>query len=89
MQGRILGAAADNRDGIFVTSPSCVFNFGRPVELGASFARFRDEGEMGTEMVLKGKTQLFESGKLSAALIVDTSFDLSQDSIRQSLRRCR
>ena len=70
------GAAADNRDGIFVTSPSCVFNFGRPVELGASFARFRDEGEMGTEMVLKGKTQLFESGKLSAALIVDTSFDL-------------
>src|SRR5262245_38316730 len=70
------GAAADNRDGILVTNPACVFDLGRPVELGFSVARFRDEGEMGTELVLKGKTQLFESGKASAALIVDTSFDL-------------
>jgi hypothetical protein len=70
------GAAADNRDGMLVTNPACVFNFGRPVELSAEFARFRDGGEMGTEMELKGKTQLFESGKLSAALQVSTVFDL-------------
>src|SRR5262245_55082519 len=70
------GAAADNRDGMLVSNPACVFDLGRPVELSASFARFRDEGEMGTTMVPKGKTQIFESGKASAALIVGTAFDL-------------
>src|SRR5262245_36181623 len=57
------GAAADNRDGMLVSNPACVFDLGRPVELSATFARFRDEGEMGTTMVPKGKTQIFESGK--------------------------
>jgi hypothetical protein len=70
------GSGADNRDAIMVAAPSCVFNLGRPVELGASFVRFREGDEWGTEMVLKGKTQLFESGKLSAAVNFDTAFDL-------------
>jgi len=70
------GSGADNRDSNFVTAPSCWFNFGRPVELGAELSRSRDGGEMGTELGLKGKTQLFESGKFSAALAVDTAFDL-------------
>jgi hypothetical protein len=70
------GSAADNRDSNVVAVGSCVVNIGRPVELEAGFARFRDGGEMGSELGLKGKTQLFESGKFSAALAVETAFDV-------------
>jgi hypothetical protein len=70
------GSAADNRDGILVAAPSCVVNIGRPIEFGADFVRSREDGEMGSELGLKAKTQLFESGKFSAALAVDTAFDL-------------
>jgi hypothetical protein len=70
------GSAADNRDSNVVAVGSCVVNIGRPIELEAGFARFREDGEMGSELGLKGKTQLFESGKFSAALAVETAFDL-------------
>ena len=70
------GSAADNRDSILVAAPSCVVDIGRRIEFGADFVRFRDDGEMGSELGLKGKTQLFESGKFSAALTVGTAFDL-------------
>jgi hypothetical protein len=70
------GSGADNRDFNVVAAPSCVVDFGRAIEFGAEIARFRDGGELGTELGFKAKTQLFESGKLSAALAVATAFDL-------------
>src|SRR5215210_2525716 len=38
------GSFAANTDRIFVFSPACVFNLGRPVELGANFVKMRSDG---------------------------------------------
>src|SRR3954469_25207351 len=38
------GSFAANTDRIFVFSPACVFNVGRPVELGASYIKIRSDG---------------------------------------------
>jgi hypothetical protein len=67
-----------NSDFIAVTSPACVVNVGRPVELGFSLARFRSDGEWGTELVLKGKTNILpaELGKFGLAISGGTAFDL-------------
>jgi hypothetical protein len=70
------GSFADNHDMVGVVSPTCSFNIIQPVELNAGFARFRDAGEWGTELVLKAKTRLFESGKFSAAVNIANAFDL-------------
>jgi hypothetical protein len=70
------GSFADNRDMRGVTSPACGFNIFRPVELGLTYGRFRNDGEWGSELEFKGKTQLFESGKFSAAIQAGTAFDM-------------
>ena len=69
---------AGNRDFIGVVSPACVADLGRPVELNASFARFRSEGEWGSALVTKAKTTLIpiEPSKLGVGLIAGTAFDL-------------
>jgi hypothetical protein len=72
------GSLADNHDLLGVVSPACVFNVGRPVELGLSVARFRSEGAWGTELVLKGKTSIIpvEPGKIGAGISFAPAIDL-------------
>jgi hypothetical protein len=69
---------ATDADFIGVTSPSCVANLGRPVELGFSLARFRSNGEWGSELLLKGKTSILqaETGTLGLAFSGGVAFDL-------------
>jgi hypothetical protein len=69
---------ASNTDFLGVTSPACVANLGRPVELGFSLARFRSDGEWGSELVLKGKTNILpaEIGKIGLGLSGGVAFDL-------------
>ena len=53
---------ASNSDFLGVTSPACVANLGLPMELGFSLARFRSDREWGTELLLKGKTNILPPG---------------------------
>lgn len=71
-------SSASNNDVIGVVSPACVANVGRPVEIGFSLARFRFEDVWGSELVIKGKTNLLpvEKGKLGLAISGGTAFDL-------------
>lgn len=52
------GQGADNRDSIFATVPACVFNLVRPVEVSSTIFRFRQDGEMGSGLSVKGKTTI-------------------------------
>ena len=47
---------AGNGDRISVFSPACVFNFGRPVELGTNLVNLRSEGERDSLATLTAKT---------------------------------
>jgi hypothetical protein len=69
---------ASNADFLGVTSPSCVANLGQPVEFGFALARFRADGEWGSELLVKGKTSILsvETGKLGVALSGGVAFDL-------------
>ena len=71
-------AFASNRDFIGVTSPACVANLGRPVELTATFARFHSGDVWGTGLVLKGKTNLVPvaTGNLGVGLLGGVALDL-------------
>jgi hypothetical protein len=72
------GSFADNTDRIGIVSPACVVDLGRPVELTASFARFRSDGGWGAVLVTKGKVNLIpvEPNKLGLGVIAGTAFDL-------------
>ena len=69
---------ASNADFLGVTSPACVANLGRPVELGFSLARFRSSDEWGSEFLLKGKTNILPAGigKIGLGLSGAVAFDL-------------
>ncbi len=69
---------ASNSDLVAVTSPACVANIWRPVEIGGQFQRFRSGDEWGTTFTLKGKTNLvpIEPGKLGIALSGGVTIDL-------------
>ena len=69
---------ASNADFLGVTSPACVANLGRPVELGFSLARFRSGDEWGSEFLLKGKTNILPAGigKIGLGLSGAVTFDL-------------
>ena len=49
---------AANRDRVFVFSPACVFNLGRPTELGVTAVRTRSSGEWGTVLSATAKTEI-------------------------------
>ena len=53
-------------------------NLGAPVELSFSLARFRSDGEWGSELALKGMTNIIpaEIGKIGLALSGAVAFDL-------------
>jgi hypothetical protein len=69
---------ASNHDLIAATSPACVIDLIRPIELGAQLQRFRFDGEWGTGLVLKAKTNILpvETGKIGLGLSGGTAFDL-------------
>ena len=69
---------ASNADFLGVTSPACVANLGRPVELGFSLARFRSGDEWGSEFLLKGKTNILPAGigKIGLGFSGAVAFDL-------------
>lgn len=50
------GSFADNTDRIFVFSPACVFDVGRPVELGTNFVKMRSDGAWDSTLALTAKT---------------------------------
>ena len=52
---------AGNGDRISVFSPACVFNFGRPVELGTNLVNLRSEGERDSLATLTAKTVPYPS----------------------------
>jgi hypothetical protein len=70
------GQRSSKRDVVGVVSPTCSFDLIKPIEIGASLARFRVDKEWGTELFPKLKTQLFESDGTSAAVVVGAGFDL-------------
>jgi hypothetical protein len=72
------GSFADNQNRIGVVQPACVFDIFRPVELSAQFLRFRAEGEWGTDLAIKGKTNIIpvEVGQVGLGFIAGAAFDL-------------
>jgi hypothetical protein len=69
---------ADNDDFIAATAPACVVNVGRPVEFSAQGTRGRSDGEWGTGLTLKAKTNLLplEGNRFGLAISASTSWDL-------------
>jgi hypothetical protein len=54
-------SAASNQDAIAVVNPSCVVDLGRAVEVSAQIQRARSDGEWGTSVAPKFKTNLIPS----------------------------
>jgi hypothetical protein len=71
-------AFASNQDFIGVVSPACVVKLGRPVELGVAYQRSRADGEWGTTLGLKAKTNIIpvETGKLGVGFSIGVPIDL-------------
>jgi len=71
-------AFADNKDFIGTTSPACVANLGRPVELGLAVQRFRAGDAWGTGLTLKAKTNLIplEGNRFGLGISASTGWDL-------------
>jgi len=53
---------AANSDRVLVSNPACVFNLGRPIELGATVVRSRSDGIWDTTVAATAKTVLKETG---------------------------
>ena len=53
---------AANSDRVLVSNPACVFNLGRPIELGATVIRSRSDGVWDTTVAATAKTVLKETG---------------------------
>ena len=72
-------AIASNTDFFGVVAPACVVSMGRPVELGASFVRFRSDHAWGTDLLFKAKTNLIplENNKFGVAFIVGAGVSLT------------
>ena len=60
------------------TAPACAINFGHVVEFSMQLARFRADGEWGTSLQTKAKTNLIPSatGKLGIGIAGGTLHDL-------------
>ena len=69
---------ASNRDFIGVTSPACVANLGRPVELTTQFFRFKADESWGTGVQFKAKTNLIpiEPSKIGLGLFGGVTLDI-------------
>jgi hypothetical protein len=71
-------SSAQNQDVIASVSPACVVNVSRPVEVSAQFARTRADGEWGTGLAPKVKTNIVPTalGTWGFALSAIASYDL-------------
>ena len=69
---------ASNTDFLGVTNPSCVFNLTRPVELSAQIQRSRSDGEWGTSVGPKFKTNIIPSaiGQFGVAIAGGATYDV-------------
>jgi hypothetical protein len=69
---------ASNQDFLGITNPSCVVNLGHPVELSAQIQRSRADGEWGTSVAPKFKTNLMPSaiGRFGVALAGGMIYDV-------------
>jgi hypothetical protein len=69
---------ASNQDFIGVTNPSCVVNISRPVELSVQVQRSRSDGEWGTSLGPKFKTNILPSaiGRFGVAVAGGAFFDV-------------
>jgi hypothetical protein len=69
---------ASNTDFIGVTNPSCVFDLTRPVELSAQIQRSRSDGEWGTFVAPKFKTNLVPTaiGRFGFAIAGGAVYDV-------------
>jgi hypothetical protein len=69
---------ASNQDFLGITNPSCVVNLGHPVELSAQIQRSRQDGEWGTSVAPKVKTNLMPSaiGRFGVALAGGATYDV-------------
>ena len=72
-------SAASNHDFFAATSPGCVVNIFRPVELSAQFVRTRADGEWASGVAPKVKTNLVPGaiGSWSIGLSALTAYDLT------------
>src|SRR5438067_2103421 len=61
---------AANGDRISVFSPACVFNLGRPVELGTNLVNLRSEGENDSLATLTAKTVPIPIGRTGFGLAI-------------------
>jgi hypothetical protein len=71
-------AFASNRDFIAAATPSCAIDLGRTFEFSGQFQRFRADGEWGTSLQLKAKTNILpvQTGKIGMGAAGGASFDL-------------
>lgn len=69
---------ASNQDFIGVTNPSCVVNLGRAVEISAQIQRARFDGEWGTAVGSKFKTNIVPSaiGRFGVAVAAGGFYDV-------------
>jgi hypothetical protein len=72
-------SAASNHDFIAATSPTCVFNLGRPIEFSTQLSRSRADEEWSSTAIPKLKTNLVPSaiGQWGIALSGAAAYDLN------------
>lgn len=64
------GSFAANSDRILVFSPACVFNLGRPVELGTNLVNMRSDGDPSSTISLTAKTVPLPIGQSGFGLAI-------------------
>ena len=71
-------SSAANHDVIASVSPACVVSMFRPVEVSAQFSRFRADGEWGTGVLPKVKTNIIPTaiGSWGVAISATAAYDL-------------
>ncbi|HVG50825.1 MAG TPA: hypothetical protein VM867_04245 [Xanthobacteraceae bacterium] len=70
-------STAANHDFIASVAPACVYDVGRPVEFNTQFSRFRSDGEWGTAILPKLKTNIIptEIGSWGIAASVTGAYE--------------
>jgi hypothetical protein len=71
-------AWASNQDFIGVANPSCIVDLGRAVEVSAQIQRSRSDGEWGTSVAPKFKTNIIPSaiGRFGVAVAAGATYDV-------------
>ncbi|MEI8150713.1 MAG: hypothetical protein WCG92_03845 [Hyphomicrobiales bacterium] len=71
-------SSASNHDVIASISPACVVSLFRPIEVSAQFSRSRSDGEWGTSVSPKAKTNIIPTaiGSWGVAISATASYDL-------------